>query len=277
MNLENISNQIKDKGFILIKNYLNIEETQSIKENITPLYNNKIGKNNGVIFYNGKRILINHIKNMKVNLFTKSLSLIYSKHNNEFKKVSKKILAKSYLRRIDSYISPIDTNPVINWHNDTSYSGSANVTKGYHHPDFFKLRFFLYLTDVEFKNGALAYLPYSHKVTSFVTQLIYEKIIDYQPHSTFNEILEILESRNIVKLFNSKNNPLILEEFKKNVEKIMSNNDTKDFDNEAKAGSLVIFDDRGFHRGSSCEKTKRHVVRFIYSSKEIENKKLFNY
>ena len=90
MNLENISNQIKDEGFILIKNYLNNEETQSIKENITPLYNNKIGKNNGVIFYNGKRILINHIKNMKLNLFTKSLSLMYSKHNNEFKKVSKK-------------------------------------------------------------------------------------------------------------------------------------------------------------------------------------------
>lgn len=265
MSKDIVSKKIMDEGAYFIPKFIDKKEVQKIYSMIINI-NNKKGKGEGTTFFNGKRVLLNHLTKFNLNIFYESLKLIYSSVNRKFDKIAKEILEESYLRRIDSYISPIDNKPVIDWHNDTSYSGAALPKKKLHHPNFFKLRFFLYLTDVEHNNGSLACIKGSHKLVSAVTKIFYEKIFDYEPYWDLNSFRKLIQKENfkneIINIVGYESYNNFLENSKFNY----TEKDTDLYDFEAKAGGLVIFDDRVFHRGSSCLKTDRTVMRFIYAS-----------
>tara|TARA_X000000950_G_C13712140_1_gene576677 strand:+ start:76 stop:882 length:807 start_codon:yes stop_codon:yes gene_type:complete len=261
-----IIQNVKNNGFHHYPNFIDNGEAKKILKQITSL-NSEKGKGKGTTFYNGKRKLIDHAKNLRIKIFFNSLGFINSEINRKFNEISKEILDQSQLRRIDSYISPIDDKPVIDWHNDTSYSGSTQPKKKLHHPNFYKLRFFLYLTDVKFKNGSLACIPKSQKLVRAINKIFYEGKLKYEPYWDLKSFRTLIQKENfkveILKEISSE----LYEEFLENTKFVTQNNDTSYYDLESEAGGLVIFDDRAFHRGSSCLETDRAVMRFIYASK----------
>lgn len=266
MNFTEIANDVRQNGFHHIPNFINRSESKRLLDSIKSINDSK-GKGNGTTFYNGKRKYLDHLKNLKIKVILKTFSLINSKSNRTFENISKEILEKSYLRRIDTYISPIDNKPVIDWHNDTSYSGSVAPKKSLHHPNFYKLRFFLYLTDVKFKNGSLACIPGSQKLVKAINKIFYDRVLPYEPYwdlKSFRELVSKEEFKNqLLKIVDSDTYNYFIEI----TNFIDTGKDTNLFDLESEAGGLVIFDDRVFHRGSSCLLTDRAVMRFIYASK----------
>ncbi len=261
-----IIQNVKNNGFHHHPNFIEKDEANDILQKIKSL-NSEKGKGNGTTFYNGKRKLIDHAKNLRLKTLLSSLRFINSKINKNFNEISKKILEQSRLRRIDSYISPIDDKPVIDWHNDTSYSGSIQPKKKLHHPNFYKLRFFLYLTDVKFKNGSLACIPKSQKLVKAINKIFYNGTLKYEPYWDLKSFRSLIQKENF-KAEILKEVPVELyDEFLENTKFVDQKSDTSNYDLESEAGGLVIFDDRAFHRGSSCLETDRAVMRFIYASK----------
>ncbi len=268
MKEELVSNKIKNEGFYFIPDFISENEVRDIKKRLVKTKISK-GKGSGITFYNGKRVILNHLLNFKIRTFFEALYFINSKINKKFVDIANKTIEESYLRRIDSYISPIDDKPIIDWHNDTSYSGAALPKKNLHHPNFFKLRFFLYLTNVSYKNGSLALIPKSHIIVSALTQLFYENIIKYEPYWDLKSFLKLISKKEIKNKICNIIGQREYDDFLFNANFINKNNDTNTFDIESKAGGLIIFDDRVFHRGSSCLITDRSVMRFIFASKKF--------
>ena len=52
--------------------------------------------------------------------------------------------------------------------------------------------------------------------------------------------------------------------FVENSSFIQNGGDTKNYDITLKKGGMVIFDEFGFHRGSSPAKTSRMVLRYLF-------------
>ena len=71
---------------------------------------------------------------------------------------------------IDSYYSPVSKEPCIDWHSDMTFKPGIN-----YNINIASLKFFFYLTDVQSKNGCLAYVPYSNVITKAVAELIVSK------------------------------------------------------------------------------------------------------
>lgn len=266
MNKSKIALNIENNGFHHIPNFINKEKSIDILNKITSL-NDKKGKGNGTTFFNGRRKLFDHLKKLQINALLSSFAFINSSINKYFNTISKEILEESYLRRIDSYISPIDNKPVIDWHNDTSYSGSAKPKKDLHHPNFFKLRFFLYLTDVKFENGSLACIPGSQKLVKAINKIFYEGTLNYEPYWDLKSFRLLISKNEFKKEILKITNEDLYYQFLEETNFVDQKTDTNVYDLESEAGGLVIFDDRVFHRGSSCLSTDRAVMRFIYASK----------
>ena len=263
-----IANSIKDKGFYYIPDFISEFKVNALLNSIKKL-NSEIGKDKATVFYEGKKLLLKDLINFKLKKLLKSSQIIFSKENNFFSEISSNIFRDHYLKRIDYYSSSISAEPIINWHNDISYSGAEKVVKKFHHPNFYKLRFFLYLTDVEYKNGSLAILPSSQKVSSAVASLLYDKKIEYKPHWSLQQFCKYIDSSDVKdKLINIIGTQQY-NDFISNTGFIFNKNDTDQYDVQSKKGGLVIFDDRCFHRGSNCSKSERSVLRYIYSSNSI--------
>ena len=266
MDRSSIIQNVKNNGFHHYPNFISKNEAKNILNQIISL-NGEKGKGNGTTFYNGKRKLVEHLKNLKFEILLGSFNFINSKINKTFREISKDVLEQSKLRRIDSYISPIDNKPVIDWHNDTSYSGSIKPKKSLHHPNFYKLRFFLYLTDVKFENGSLACIPKSQKLVRSINKIFYEGTLNYEPYWDLKSFRSLILKENFKREILKEISSDLYEEFIENTNFVEQKTDISNYDLESEAGGVVIFDDRVFHRGSSCLETDRTVMRFIYASK----------
>ena len=60
----------------------------------------------------------------------------------------------------------------------------------------------------------------------------------------------------------------LLDEFLDQTQYIENNVDTDKYDYSAKAGTIVIFDEGGVHRGTKATISDRMVLRYFYSLKK---------
>lgn len=261
-----IANSIKDKGFYYIPSFITENKVNDLLTSIKKL-NKEIGKDKATVFYEGKRLIINDIYKFNLRKIYKAISIIFSNENKFFSDIASEILDSHYLKRIDYYSSLKSNKPIINWHNDISYSGAEDIKKKFHHPNFFKLRFFLYLTDVEYQNGSLAVIPQSHIVSKAIAKLLYENKISYKPHWSLNDFNNYINSKDVKTKLLDLIGKSQFDDFSLNCSFLNKSSDTNKFDINSSKGGLVIFDDRCFHRGSNCSKSERSVMRYIYSNK----------
>ena len=267
--LENISSKVKDQGVVSIDNFLNFNQFLIVSRILQFISDQKLAKANPKSYFS-TNLKSNFIKLIKFefNKIYKSLILKKIAKDLKLKKIAEKILGqKSELHMIDSYYSEQSEKNIIDWHNDI---GFKNLEKNKKKRDLDKMsiKFFFYMTDVESKNGSLAYIPYSHHVVRAVTTLIQEEKI--KPSNYWG----LADLRNLV--LNPINKDLIMQKIGQNrFDKFIQNSefideknkDTKKFDFQMKKGSALIFDEVGVHRGSSPSKQGRLVLRYFYRKK----------
>lgn len=259
--------ELKNNGVVYWKKIITNDEIESFKSLLNS--HNAIGKDNldGFFSVSINQLIKDFIK-LRFKKASHSFKLIKFTKKNKFKLIADSFFGEpSRLVKIDSYISKIDNEKIIDWHNDMAYSGEVNVNeKDLYDPNRAYLKFFLFLTDVSKDNGDLAFIKKSNKITLALKKLFFLKKIKYEPHWELRDFREIVKRKNIVDLMveNSKISLDQINEFIESTNFIENNNDTYQFDNYTEKGDLMIFDENGFHRASPPLKNTRYVMRFIF-------------
>ncbi len=169
--------------------------------------------------------------------------------------------------RIDSYLSEISNNDIIQWHCDQSFGGATDPGLYFNgnREDISTNainKFFLHLTDVKSGNGAFSYLPRSHKISIAIRKIINSGKLKYEPFMNLKDAYPFMIKN--YKLFISDR--LLTDEdldfFLDNAKKALDK--SHDFSLNINAGGMVIFNDLGFHQGTAPSISKRLVVRYFY-------------
>ncbi len=271
-NIEDISQQISEKGFVKIENIHDFSEYKFLN-------------------HTTKRGMLAYPINLKQK-FIKLLKLDFQKifQSNKLVKISDDLAfdkicnlyfkKKSQLRMIDSYYSEKSEKAIIDWHNDLAVPNRLMQNKKNDQMKYIintltnksgparGLKFFIYLSDVQINNGSLAIIPYSHQVVKAFSSLIMEKKIPLNPFWSLKEFRDALKNNETKKLIAERLSKEKLELFLSQSEFINhKQGDTNDFDIEMKKGGVIIFDELCFHRGSAPQKNSRLVLRYLFKKK----------
>ena len=262
----NISKEVIENGIYKFKNFLTVEEVEKFKNLLRPYF--KIKGHPDTHFPSST--IGNFRKLFKFDfrkLFT-SLVLQSLVKKKKLKYISNKIFKKeSYNNMIDCYFSPISNLNILPWHIDLAYSGKNEISlSDIYHPDAFTIKFFIYLTPVGPNNGCTSYIPGSHKITYALRKGIKNKILNYEPHWSLEQLLNFIK-KNIKYFENYFKGTDILNNFLKNANELNSSNTTK-FDFFMEAGDAIIFDEGGVHKGSMPLQNDRVVLRYHFKIKE---------
>jgi len=257
-------------GYLLIPNFFESTYAEEIKEKIL-LFCNKKDNKYAVFKYPEKISRLFSYKFYKKNGFEIKdldimLATIKSTRIDNLKNLKDTLgLKKLYL--IDSYLSKVTNNHITKWHCDQAYGGATDP--GLYFNGMSELiptsninRVFVYLTNAEVNNGCFSYLPGSHKVGIAIRNMINMKLIEYKP---FYELKDGLQLALEHKLKLIENNLLSLDEinyFIENAEFALSGK--HDFCLESPAGSMIVFNDLGYHQGTAPTKSERLVMRYWF-------------
>lgn len=130
--------------------------------------------------------------------------------------------------------------PVTPWHADASKPAQQH-----------RIKFYWYLNDVGAENGAFGYVPGSHKLTDHVRHATNAKIQNY------DEFRAVWREHDL---------PPDLAALRTEIEShIVSNAESDDrYTVAAKAATLIVFDERGLHRGGIVSEGHRSVLRVSF-------------
>jgi hypothetical protein len=257
-----LTSEIKNNGIMKINNFLNENEIFKISQ-IIKYYSAPKNTPNSYFPVNYKSCILKILKFKFINFFH-SYELLKLNKNKELNILANNFFEnKSKLSYIDAYYSKKSKQDVLPWHTDQAYAGKRDVLV-FNHPDKFFLKIFIYLTDVDPDNGCMSYLPSSHKIGYAIRKAIFEKHIDYQPYWSLRDFKKIvLNNRKYFENYFKTSE--VIENFFKQTEIIERDTNKKEFGYSAKAGSAIIFDEGGIHKGSRPQKTDRMVLRYLYS------------
>lgn len=260
--------ELKDKGIIKLENFIAQSELSELSEIVRYYSAPKSSKYSywsvGVKGLFLKLLLLNFRR------FNYNLKLLNFEKKKNLKKFADQYFSNiSFLSYVDAYYNKISNKNIIPWHTDQAYNGEVTPKK-IENPNNYYLKFFLYLTDIEPDNGCMAYIPGSHKIGYAIRKGIYEKKILYSPYWHLKDIRKIILKKENQMYFNEyfKKNLNVLKTFLDNTEFIEKSNDTLEYDYKLKAGSAIIFDEGGIHRGAKTLKNDRMVIRYFYSQKK---------
>ena len=267
---EKIINNIQTNGFCKIDNFFKEEDLKNIDLKLKEIKEKKIVKGDAISYFpvDLKSYTI-HLLRLKFQQVFQAIQLNNFSKNYSLGKIANKYFnGKTDLKHIDSYFSPISNEKIIDWHADIPINLSTN-------PDKYKkwqrhLKFFIYLTDVDHNNGCLAYLPKSNKINKAISKLVLRKQIKIGRFTELTKMREILlynkELRHLLELEIEIGKDK-LDKFIDDTQFVEKDGDTTLFDIKLKKGGMIIFDEFGFHRGSSPALTDRVVLRFLYKPK----------
>lgn len=247
-----ILEKLNNEGLIILTNFCDKEKQNNIKAEFNSLLLEKpkwtkiLKKESGhVIHYSP---LVKYLKKDKKNC--KISSTI-------FKEKFLKILLSKYLNRskvLDRMIytkDKVSDRPITEWHTDLFPTRSKC------------LKLFLYLSDTDNSNGAFSYIPSIH---SYMHSLFKKYNLEERKERlhTYEKIRKSLNDLSISLRSKGKQN-----EYKSIIKKLhlMDDhiNDRGEYDNfysiPAKAGTLIIFDSAGIHKGGTISEGERDVIR----------------
>lgn len=254
--------ELKNKGIVKINNFLNSNEIDKVSK-IIKYYSAPKEHPKSYFPTNLSGILIK-ILNLNFKKFIHSFQILNIARKKKLKRFSEKYFnSKTKLSYIDAYYSRKSNQEILPWHTDQAYSGELNI-KNFNDPDDFFLKIFIYLSDVGPNNGCMSYVPESHKIGYAIRKSIFEKKIKYQPYWGISDFKKIINT-NIEFFEGIFKNTRILSDFISKTKNLEQKNFDDNFCYEAKAGSAVIFDEGGIHRGSKPQLNDRMVLRYMYS------------
>ena len=259
-----LASEIRDNGIIKIDNFLNNDEIIKIKK-IVKHYSAPKNSPESYFPTNFNKLVVKILKLNFVKFFH-SIEILKLGRKKRLDDLADEFFGKtSKLSFIDAYYSKISKQDVLPWHTDQAYLGEKEVTS-FNDPDGFFLKIFVYLTDVGPDDGCMSYIKGSHKIGYAIRKGIFEKKISYQPYWSIKDFKKIIsDNKNYFE--NYFENSKIIENFFNQTENLEKDNSKKVFGYNAKAGSAIVFDEGGVHRGSRPQNTDRMVLRYLYSSK----------
>ena len=259
-----LATEIKEKGIIKIDNFLNKKEILKIS-NIIKYYSAPKNTPESYFPTNYKTLFLKVLK-LDITKFLHSYEILQLNKRKNLNNLANEFFKKnSSLSFVDAYYSKISKQDVLPWHTDQAYAGKKDISK-FNDPDGFYLKIFIYLTDVGPDNGCMSYLPGSHKIGYAIRKGIYTKNIKYQPYWSIKDFKKIIfDNKDYFE--NYFKNSEIIKNFIQQAELIESDGSKKNYGYKAKAGSAIIFDEGGVHRGSRPQKTDRMVLRYLYRTK----------
>lgn len=257
---KDVAGEIKQNGIVKIKNFLSLEELNKLS-NIVNFYKAPKGDKKSIFLTNFQVLFVKLIK-------LKFRSLFHTYELSKLKKAKNlDEIAKNFFNKqvdsnyIDGYYSKIDNKDILPWHTDQAYGGHKKPDQKFYNPDNFFLKFFIYLTNVSSNNGCMSYIPKTHKIAYEIRKGIYNKEISYQPYWSLKDF------RNIVKdnqnFLNDKIGGEIIKNFLEETKFDDTMEITNKYDYDAEAGTMIIFDEGGIHRGSKPTFNNRMVVRYL--------------
>ena len=260
-------NRLKNDGFLIVSNFLDIKNRKKIFEIINQ-YKPQKGSRESFFSINRKDVYSNLLK-LNIKKFKEDIYLLNLVKNLKLSEISNRFFGKpSYLCTFDGYYNSVEKNinkEIIPWHTDQAYSGALNIDENrLANPDNFALKFFIYLTDVNEKNGVLSCIPGSHKITYLIRKAIFKNELKYKPYWSLNQIYEFITHND--NLFYFEKHPEY-EMFKKKLEIILNDKNKNLFDYSAKAGDALIFNEGVIHRGAMLSDRDRIVLRIHFKPK----------
>lgn len=260
-------NKLKNDGFIKISNFLDIKNRKKVFHIINQ-YKPQKGSERSFFSKNSKEIYLNLLK-LDFKKFKENIYLLNLVKGLKLSEISDSFFGKtSYLAMIDGYYNSVEKNAnkeIIPWHTDQAYSGSLNIDENrLAIPDNFALKFFIYLTDVNEKNGVLSFIPGTHKITYLIRKAIFENKLKYKPYWSIMQIYEFITHKD--NLFYFEKYPEF-EKFKKKLKIMLDGKNENLYDYSAKAGDAVIFNEGVIHRGAKLSDRNRVILRIHYKPK----------
>lgn len=259
----NFAEEIRENGIVKIENFLSLDELKNLS-NIIKFYQAPKGDKKSIFITNFKILLIKLLK-LDLRKLSDSYQLIKLKKDKQLDIIAKEFFNKQVkLNQIDGYYSKVDNKDILPWHTDQAYSGKKKPEEEFIHPDNFNLKFFIYLTNVSPNNGCMSYIAKSHKIGYEIRKAIFNREISYQPYWSIKDFIEIVKANKT--FFIEKIGSGIIENFleETKIENLMQT--TNKFDYSAEAGTMIIFDEGGVHRGSKPSLNDRMVIRYLFSS-----------
>ncbi len=285
LEIEKISDTVKEKGVISIKDFLKQNDFDLINSHLL----NLTKKSKKVYFpTTTKQYFIKFLKCDFKKIMT-SKKLIQIAKDLKLKEIANNVFGQeANLDMLDCYLSKRSNNQILRWHNDLGWNpenhgqtiSKSNSIKNYYKEAFATIdqkknnssgrgiKFFIYMTDIERNNGSLGIIPYSHKIVLALTRLILEKKVKLESYWKLEDLRNFILKKEVknflVDIVEERELESFLE-YSKFIEG--SNKDTHDFDCEMKKNSVVIFDELTVHRGSAPCKNDRLVLRYLYRKK----------
>ena len=108
----------------------------------------------------------------------------------------------------------------------------------------------------------MSYIPGSHKIGYQIRKAIYCNEISYQPYWSLRDFRQIITDN--YSYFNNTLGPNVIEDFLVKTNFDETGQQSKQFDYDAEAGTMVIFDEGGVHRGSKPTLNDRMVIRYLF-------------
>ena len=270
INIELIK-KAKKIGFIKVENFLNFAEVEDLKKKIStfispkghhlghfsPNFKSKLIK---IFKFQFKKFLVsNYLTSLAIKKKMKNFANLYFQND-------------SYLKMIDCYYTPISNENILPWHNDLAFSKDSKENfenyKNFIDPKTVSLKFFIYLTKVGPNNGCTSFIPKSHIIIKFLSQLIYQKKISYKPYWDLKNLRLFLKDEIVQNCFLTHFGNLdLLLEFLEETKFIEQNLSGDKFDFSMNPGDAIIFDEAGIHKGSKTTLNDRLVLRYHYSLK----------
>lgn len=280
LNIGEIAKNISQYGYTKIPD---IFDQESLKRNFDFLNQNFQKGDDGQFPVFAKQIFLKALK-FDFKKIKNSIELKKISNSLKFKNISDEVnKSSSELHMIDSYYSKKSNEDIITWHNDIGIrEENFNTHKG--RELFYNcskstilnektnvssrgLKFFIYLTDVQSENGALAIIPFSNQIVKTVTALILENKIPLTPYWSLSDLRTLVDKKNNKTLIYEKLGEEKVDAFIQQTEFINNKKNTTDFDIEMKKGSMIIFDELCVHRGSAPKKSDRLVIRYLFRKK----------
>ncbi len=247
-----ILEKLRDDGIVILTNFCDLKTQNNIKTEFNSLLLDKpkwtkIQERPAghVIHYSP---LVKYLKKDKQNCKISStifkdkfLKLLLSKYLNRSKVLDRMIYTKDQVSDI----------PITEWHTDLFPTRSKC------------LKFFLYLSDTDNTNGAFSYIP---SMQSYMHLLYKKHNLEERKERlhTYEKIRNSLSdlSKSIKSKGTQNDYKAIIKKLRIMDDHINDKNQNDNFFSiPAKAGTLIIFDAAGIHKGGTITEGERHVFR----------------
>jgi len=260
---KNLASEIRENGIVKIDSFLDKNEIEKISH-IIKYYSAAKNTPDSYFPKNFKQLSLKILK-LNFTKFFHGLEVLQLNKRKQLVNLADEFFEKrSQLSHVDAYYSKISKQDVLPWHTDQAYHGKKDVLN-FNNPDNFFLKIFIFLTDVGPDDGCMSYIPGSHKIGYAIRSAIYKKDIQYQPYWGVKDFKKIvLDNKKYFENYFKDINTI--QNFIQQAEMLEKDNTKKKYGYSAKAGTAIVFDEGGVHKGSRPQKIDRMVLRYLYSS-----------